>query len=110
MLKSEMKVSIEITNHGDLLFSSGCSLNSVEKSNGLKQAHFLTFCLILKTFLKNDSAKSELSGLAEKKISYMNFSCINGHALRFKNYIWPQTMPNFLNFFPFFETSFFVKN
>ena len=66
MHKYEMKISIKRANHGDFPFSNGYSLNSVEKSYGLKQAHFLTL-LIFKIFLKNYPAKLEIKGLTERK-------------------------------------------
>ena len=64
-----MKVSFKRKIYGDLTFSSGFSLNLVEKSYGVKQPHCLTFCNFFKNllFLKNYPAKSEFKGLIEKK-------------------------------------------
>ena len=67
MHKSEIKVSIRRTTHGVSLFLSDDSLSLIEKSSGIKQAYFLTFWLIFKTFLKRYPAKSEIKGLTERK-------------------------------------------
>ena len=45
---------------------------------------FLTFWLVLLTSLKNYTAKFEIQGLAEKKISYANLTCASGYAQLFE--------------------------
>ena len=69
-MQSEMMVSIKRKNYGRFSFSSGCSLNSVEKSYGLEQTHFLTFWLNLK-ILKNYLAKSEIKDLAQLAMPFV---------------------------------------
>ena len=58
----------------------------IEKSNGLKQSHFLKFWLILKLFDFSQKLprKMEIKILTEKKISYANLVCASGYALGFE--------------------------
>ena len=91
MLKSE-KVSSKRKNYEDLPFSSGYSLNLIEKSYGLKQTQFFDICVsFLFSFLNNYLASSQIKCLTERnKVSYTIFKYTNDYAQRFEKKTWPK--------------------